>query len=98
MKGRDILLDHLHGRESAALMVDGHLDDLLVDADAPRPGTIYRAVTDRPVKGQGGVFLKTPDGAAYLRGVKGNGQGEALHVQVTGNAEQGKEITVKHTL
>lgn len=96
MKGRQILLDHLEGREAAALMVDGHLDDLLIDADAPRPGTIYRAVTDRPVKGQGGVFLKTPDGAAYLRGVKGVGQGETVLVQVTGYAEPGKAIPVTH--
>lgn len=96
MKGRQILLDHLDGREAAALMVDGHLDDLLVDSDAPRPGTVYRAVTDRPVKGQGGIFLRTPDGAAYLRGVKGIGQGETLQVQVTGYAEPGKAIPVGH--
>ncbi|WP_299046475.1 ribonuclease E/G [uncultured Tateyamaria sp.] len=96
MKGRQILLDHLDGREAAALMVDGQLDDLLIDADTPRPGTIYRAVTDRPVKGQGGVFLKTPDGAAYLRGVKGIGPGETVQVQVTGYAEPGKAIPVSH--
>ncbi|KIC51206.1 ribonuclease E/G [Tateyamaria sp. ANG-S1] len=98
MKGRQILLDHIDGREAAALMVDGHLDDLLIDADAPRPGTIYRAVTDRPVKGQGGIFLKTPDGSAYLRGVKGIGQGEELRVQVTGYAEPGKAIPVTHKI
>ncbi|MEM8653406.1 MAG: ribonuclease E/G [Pseudomonadota bacterium] len=98
MKGRQILLDHIEGREAAALMADGQLDDLLIDADAPRPGTIYRAVTDRPVKGQGGVFLKTPDGSAYLRGVKGIGQGETLQVQVTGYAEPGKAIPVSHKL
>mmetsp|Transcript_17925 Transcript_17925/g.27207 ORF Transcript_17925/g.27207 Transcript_17925/m.27207 type:complete len:341 (+) Transcript_17925:1400-2422(+) len=98
MKGRQILLDHVDGREAAALMVDGALHDLFIDGDAPRPGTIYRAVTDRPVKGQGGVFLKTPDGAAYLRGVKGIGQGETLHVQVTGYAEPGKAIPVTHKL
>lgn len=98
MKGRQILLDQVQGREAAALFVDGKLHDLLIDGDAPRPGTIYRAVTDRPVKGQGGVFVKTPDGMAYLRGVKGIGQGEALHVQVTGYAEPGKAIPVSHKL
>lgn len=98
MKGRQILLDYVQGREAAALMVDGVLNDLLIDGDAPRPGTIYRAVTDRPVKGQGGVFLKTPDGSAYLRGVKGIEQGETLHVQVTGFAEPGKAIPVTHKL
>ena len=98
MKGRQILLDHIDGREAAALMVDGQLNELLVDAERPRPGTVYRAVTDRPVKGQGGVFLKTPDGPAYLRGVKGIGQGEALLVQVTGYAEPGKAIPVSHKI
>jgi Ribonuclease G/E len=94
MKGSTILLDHIGERKAAALMVDGQLDDLLVESDAPAPGTIYRAVADRPVKGQGGVFFKTPDGAAYLRQAKGIAQGEALTVQVTGYAEPGKAIPV----
>ncbi|WP_299732097.1 ribonuclease E/G [uncultured Tateyamaria sp.] len=98
MKGNQILLDHIAGREAAALMVDGRLSDLLIDGDAPRPGTVYRAVTDRPVAGQGGIFLKTPDGQAYLRGVKGIGSGEVLQVQVTGYAEPGKAIPVTHKL
>ena len=97
MKGRQIILDHIGGREAAALMVDGQLDDLLIDSlDAPRPGTIYRAVADRPVKGQGGMFLKTPDGMAFLRQVKGMAPGDVLLVQVTGLAEPGKAIPVTH--
>lgn len=98
MKGTQILLDHVAEREAAALMVDGHLSDLLIDGDAPRPGTVYRAITDRPVAGQGGLFLKTPDGQAYLRGVKGIGAGEQLQVQVTGYGEPGKAIPVTHKL
>lgn len=98
MKGNQILLDHIGDHEAAALMVDGHLSDLLIDGDAPRPGTVYRAITDRPVAGQGGIFLKTPDGQAYLRGVKGIGAGEVLQVQVTGYAERGKAIPVTHKL
>lgn len=94
MKGRQIILDHLDGREAAALMVDGKLDDILFDGDAPRPGTIYRAVADRPVKGQGGMFLKTPDGPAFLRQVKGMSPGQTILVQVTGYAEEGKAIPV----
>ncbi|SHJ45396.1 ribonuclease, Rne/Rng family [Shimia gijangensis] len=94
MKGSQIILDHLNGREAAALMVDGKLEDLLVDADAPRPGTIYRAIADRPVKGQGGMFLKTPDGPAFLRQVKGLSPGQTILVQVTGYAEDGKAIPV----
>jgi ribonuclease G len=96
MKGTTILLDHLKGREAAALMVDGQLNDLLVASDAPAPGTIYRAVADRPVKGQGGMFLKTPDGPAFLRQIKGMAPGDELLVQVTGVAEDGKAIPVTH--
>ena len=89
-----IALDHLEGREAAALMRGGQLDDLLVDSDGPRPGTVYRAIADRPVKGQGGLFLRTPDGNAFLRQVKGIAPGQALLVQVTGHAEPGKAIPV----
>ncbi len=94
MKGRTIILDHLGEVEAAALMVDGQLDDLLIDSDAPRPGTIYRAIADRPVKGQGGMFLRTPDGSAFLRQIKGLAPGQAILVQVTGFAEPGKAIPV----
>lgn len=94
MKGRQIVLDHIGDREAAALMVDGRLEDLLIDSDAPRPGAIYRAIAQRPMKGQGGLFLDTPDGTAYLRQVKGIAPGQALLVQVTGFAEPGKAIPV----
>ena len=98
MKGRQIILDHINGREAAALMVNGKLHDFLIDGDAPRPGTIYRAVADRPVKGQGGMFLKTPDGNVFLRQVKGLSPGQSLLVQVTGYAEDGKAIPVTQKL
>ncbi|MFA3920713.1 ribonuclease E/G [Ruegeria hyattellae] len=94
MKGRTIILDHIRGREAAALLVDGQLDDFLIATDAPAPGTIYRARADRPVKGQGGMFLTTPDGPAFLRQVKGLAPGVHLLVQVTGYAEPGKAIPV----
>ena len=94
MKGRQIVLDHLGDAKAAALMVDGQLDDLLVEGDAPAPGTIYRAVADRPVKGQGGIFLKTPDGMAFLRQAKGIAPGDVLTVQVAGYAEPGKALPV----
>lgn len=98
MKGRTIALDELDGTEAAALIVDGQLHDLLIDSDHPRPGTIYRAVALRPVKGQGGMFLRTPDGNAFLRQVKGLAPGDALLVQVTGFAEPGKAIPVTSRL
>lgn len=99
MKGRAIILDHLHGREAAALLVDGRLDDLLVDDDsAPRPGTIFRGVCDRGLKGQGGMILRLPEGTAWLRNASGLREGEPLLVQVTGVAEPGKAVPVTDRL
>lgn len=99
MKGRTIILDHLGDIEAAALMVDGKLEDLLIDTpDAARSGTVYRAIADRPVKGQGGMFLKTPDGMAFLRQIKGLAPGQPILVQVTGFPEDGKAIPVTSKL
>ncbi len=94
MNGTQIILDHIGDREAAALMVDGRLDDFLISSDAPAPGTIYRAIAQRPMKGQGGMFLDTPDGTAFLRHIKGISAGQPLLVQVTGFAEPGKAIPV----
>lgn len=94
MKGRVIAVGHWQGAEAAALIEDGVVTDILRDADQPRPGTIYRAIADRPAKGQGGVFVRTPDGQGFLRQVKGVSAGGALLVQVTGYAEPGKAIPV----
>lgn len=95
MKGRMILLDHVAEREAAALLVDGRLDDLLIDDDsAPRPGAIFRAICDRPMKGQGGLMLRLPDGSGFLRTAKGLRPGQPLLVQVTGVAEPGKAVPV----
>ncbi|MFW8636736.1 ribonuclease E/G [Cribrihabitans pelagius] len=98
MKGRSIILDHIQGREAAALMVNGTLEDFLIASGAPAPGTIYRARADRPVKGQGGMFLTTPDGPAFLRQVKGLAPGQMILVQVSGYAEPGKAIPVTQKL
>jgi Ribonuclease G/E len=96
MKGRMIVLDHVDGREAAALLVDGKLQDLMIDDDeAPRPGAIFRAICDRPLKGQGGMMLKLPEGeTAFLRQGKGLAPGQAILVQVTGYADGGKAIPV----
>lgn len=96
MKGRQILIDQINGRIAAALMIDGQLDDLLVDPpeDRPRPGAIYRAIADRPLKGRGGRILRLPDGSGFLREGKGLAEGDRLLVQVTGFAEPGKAVPV----
>ena len=95
MKGRTIALDHIGDREAAALLVDGQLDDLLIDdPEAPRPGAIYRGICDRPLKGQGGMMLRLPDGTGFLRHGKGLRPGQPLLVQVTGYADGGKAVPV----
>ncbi len=97
MKGSIVVLGNLKGRNLAARLVDGRLDDLLIDPDdgaAPAPGTIFRAICDRPVKGQGGMFLRLPEGSAFLRGASGLRPGQSLLVQVTSFAEAGKAVPV----
>lgn len=96
MKGRVVHLDHVAGRAAAALVVDGRLEDLLVDPpdDTPLPGAIYRAVADRPVKGLGGMFVKLPQGSGFLKQTDGIAPGQRLVVQVTGPAEDGKALPV----
>jgi ribonuclease G len=96
MIGRVVILDELAGRPAAALIVDGQLEDLVIDpdGDAPLTGAIYRAVADRPVKGQGGMFVKLPEGSGFLRQVSGIAPGQRVLVQVTGPAESGKAVPV----
>jgi ribonuclease G len=96
MKGRLLVLDEIAGRQAAALLVDGRLEELAIDPDAEVavPGAIYRAVADRPVKGQGGIFVKLPEGSGFLRQVSGVAPGQRLLVQVTGPTEPGKAVPV----
>ncbi len=100
MKGRQIVIDRRpDGATAAALLIDGRLEDLLIDPaeddPAPRPGAIYRAVTARPMKGMGGVIVDLGDGArGFLRGMKLPPQGKALLVQVSTWADPGKASPV----
>ena len=100
MIGRVVVLDELNGRPAAALVVDGQLEDLLVDPadDTPLPGAIYRAVADRPMKGQGGMFVRLPGGSGFLRQTDGIAPGQRVIVQVTGPAEPGKALPVSTRL
>ena len=93
---RLVLLDTLKDRPAAALLVDGRIEDLAIDPadDKPLPGAIYRAVADRPMKGQGGLFVKLPEGSGFLRQTAGIAPGQRLLVQITGPAEAGKAYPV----
>jgi Ribonuclease G/E len=96
MKGSSVVLDRIGDRLAAAMVIDGALHDLLIEPSEARPvpGAIYRAVVDRPMKGQGGAIVRMPDGRGYLRGAKGLAPGTVMLVQVTGYAEDGKAVPV----
>ena len=96
MTGRIVVLGHIGDRPTAALVVDGQLQDLLIDPadDTPLPGAIYRAVADRPMKGQGGMFVKLPQGSGFLRQTTGIAPGQRVLVQVSGPTEPGKALPV----
>ncbi len=95
MKGRIVVLDEIAGRKAAALLVDGVLEDVFVDPpgdDALLPGAVFRGILDRPMKGQGGIFVRLPGGTGFLRGTEGARPGARVIVQVSGVAEPGKAV------
>ncbi|HEY0275812.1 MAG TPA: ribonuclease E/G [Paenirhodobacter sp.] len=98
MKGRIVVLGELRGLEAAALMLDGQLEDLLLDtsdAVSIAPGAICRGRVDRQMKGQGGVFVQLPGGEkGFLREVRGLTPGQSVICQVTGGTEPGKALPV----
>ncbi|AUH32335.1 ribonuclease E/G [Paracoccus tegillarcae] len=98
MKGRQIILGQLFGAKAAALVQDGQLIDLFTDYSTLTPlapGAICRGVVDRLVKGQGGVFLRLPNGArGYLRDRNGLSEGQRLLVQISGVADENKATPV----
>ncbi|MFT3689551.1 ribonuclease E/G [Paenirhodobacter sp.] len=98
MKGRIVVLGEVNGLEAAALMVDGQLEDLLIDASEAMtlaPGAICRGRVERQMKGQGGVFVKLPGGEkGFLREAKGLTPGQNVICQVTGGTEPGKALPV----
>ncbi|MDP0925901.1 ribonuclease E/G [Paracoccus onubensis] len=102
MKGRQIVLGHFQGNEAAALMQDGRLIDLFLDPGPQvtlAPGMICRGVTERLMKGQGGAFVRLPDGQrGYLRDRSGLGEGKPVLVQIGGVAEEGKAIPLSTRL
>lgn len=100
MNGSQILIDTWRGRPAAALMRNGVLDDLLVDAPEhlPRPGAIYRGRAERALKGQGGWAVTLPDGPGYVRGGDGLSPGAPALFQVTGFPEPGKPVPLTNRI
>ena len=97
MKGSVIALDQIGTRQAAALMVNGLLEDLLIDPPdwVMPPETLFRGKLGRPMKGMGGAFVDLPGRQrGFLRETKGLRPGDSLLVQVTGLAEQGKAVPV----
>lgn len=100
MIGRVVVLGEYRGREAAALIVDGQLADLLIEADSDSfaPGAILRGIVDRPMKGLGGVFVKLPGLSGFLRETSGLAPGQPVLVQVSGHTEPGKALPVSSRL
>jgi ribonuclease G len=96
VKGRAILIEPLaRGGHAAALMVDGRLEDLLIDpagSEAPlAPGSVHLARIGRPMKGMGGAMVDLGNGrSGFLREPRGLSEGALRTVQVTAWAEPGK--------
>ncbi len=100
MKGRSILIEPLpSGGHAAALVVDGRLQDVLIDPSSndatPRPEAIYRGTAARPMKGLGGVMIDLGGGhTGFLRSKRPPAPGRPVLVQVGGWPEPGKAPTV----
>lgn len=97
MKGSVLALDSLGSAQAAALLVDGRIEDLLVtppQGASAAPGTIFRGIADRPLKGQGGHFVKLPDTQrGFLRRAEAVRPGQAITVQVVSHpGEDGKAV------
>lgn len=91
-----ILIETRPGATGAALMVDGRLEDLMLDTGDPLGlGAVCLAKVDRLVPAMGGAFLRlTAQATGFLREARGVREGQVLPVQVNGQAEPGKALPV----
>ena len=92
MKGTIVVI----APEGAALVVDGELEDLIVEPKTPqaRVGDIHQAKITRALPGKGGAFCEWEGGKGFIREAKGLKGGDRLPVQVSSLPEPGKAITV----
>lgn len=94
MKGRIIAIEP-GPPAKVALVVDGRLEDLLIDPragdDTPQIEEIHRVRVRRIVPKQGAAHVKLSDGRkGFLREAKGLSEGDLVIAQVSGYAEPGK--------
>ncbi len=99
MTSRVIVLDMPPDRGfAAALVVDGQLEDLILDPKlgtaTARPGTVHMARIDRKLPGGQGAFVSLGSGKGFLRDAKALKPGEQHLVQVVSLPEPGKAPTV----
>lgn len=82
--------------QGAALIVDGELDDLILEPKEPQPrvGDIHTAKITRALPGKGGAFCEWDGGTGFIREAKGLKSGDQLSVQVSSLPEPGKATTV----
>ena len=94
MKGRVIVLDD----RGAALIVDGRLDDLILDpprgSRLPSSGDICVVRVARKLPKSGAFCEMAGGGEGYLRDAKSVGQGERILTQVVSLPEPGKAVTL----
>lgn len=82
-------------RAKAALLIDGRLEDLLIDPapddETPRLEEVHRVRIRRIIAKQGAAHVKLGSGAkGFLREAKGLSEGDIVTAQVSGFAEPGK--------
>ena len=100
MNGRVIVLGTPKGHGMmAALMVDGELEDLVIDpknpATHPMVGDVIAARITRKLPNKGGAFADLGDGLdGFLRDARDVTSGERTLLQVTSLPEPGKAVTV----
>lgn len=97
-----LVFDHIGEASAAALVVNGQLDDLLVDPPPgqgrPAPGAICVVRVARKLPNSG-AFCEMAGGAqGFLRDAKGVGQGDRILAQVVSFPEPGKAVTLTRRL
>ena len=97
MKGKIALLDNFEGKEAAALLIDGKLQDFFTEPGMKAPGAIFRVKVKHQLKGSGGVFVESPDGDFFLHQTSSITPGKFILVQVSsyGDSEKLPRVSTK---